>query len=157
MMMEGLNRLWLIVGGIIMFIGVLIFLIIPIWHKISCSPNKHDVKIMKPQVKAIADYIVKNGMPKSLKNIPELPYGLIGCSHQQHNLERCSFYKNNRKYEVELYVFGYIYLEIYSALTQTGLKYKLKDSNSGTQWKIVQKNALFSSKSTGICKNFGRQ
>jgi len=155
--MEGLKRLWLIVGGIIIFIGILIFLIIPIWHKISCSPNSHDVKVMKPQAKAITDYIVKNGMPKSLKNIPELPYGLMECFSQQHNLEGCTFYKNNRKYEVELYVLGYIYLEIYSPSTHTGIKYKLKDSNSDAHWYIVQKNVLFSSKSTGICKKFGRQ
>jgi hypothetical protein len=34
---------------------------------------------MKPMAEKIADYIVENGIPESLKDIPDLPYRLEGC------------------------------------------------------------------------------
>jgi len=40
----------------------------------ACGPNPKDVAVMKPMAEKIADYIVKHGIPKSLEEIPGLPY-----------------------------------------------------------------------------------
>jgi len=48
----------------------------------TCGPNSADVKVMKPMAEKISDYIVKNGIPESLKDIPDLPYGLVGCEKE---------------------------------------------------------------------------
>jgi len=54
----------------------------------SCGPNSADVKVMKPMAQKIADYIVAHGIPKSLADIPDLPYEVEGC-------ERRVTYKNS--------------------------------------------------------------
>jgi hypothetical protein len=41
---------------------------------------------MKPMAEKISDYIVKHGIPKSLKDIPDLPYGLEGCKRSEEYL-----------------------------------------------------------------------
>lgn len=48
----------------------------------ACGPNSSDVKVMKPMAEKISAYIVKNGIPESLKDIPDLPYGLEGCERE---------------------------------------------------------------------------
>ena len=119
----------------------------------ACGPNSHDVKIMKPQAKAIAEYIVKNGIPKSLGDIPNLPYELVECEHRQHNLEQCIFYRVNKKYRTEIYILGDIDIEIFSYETKTGLRYEL-NNNSNKQWAVSKNDIVFSSKSSGICRTF---
>jgi len=92
----------------------------------SCGPNSADVKVMKPMAEKISEYIVKNGIPKSLKDIPDLPYGLEGCKSEQTyykfdnkvfaNIEvplkkdaefkivkeKCHFKKKNRSYYIHI-------------------------------------------------------
>jgi len=46
---------------------------------VSCGPDREVVKVAKAVAKIIADDIVKNGIPESLKNIKGLPYELEGC------------------------------------------------------------------------------
>ena len=53
-------------------------------YKITCGPNAQDVKVMKPMAKAISGYIVKNGIPASLSNIPNLPYELQDCKRDEY-------------------------------------------------------------------------
>ena len=48
----------------------------------TCGPNRTDVKVMKPMAEAISQYIMKNGVTQSLKDIQGLPYGLVGCDRQ---------------------------------------------------------------------------
>ena len=73
-------------GGAI--IATVVFLI-AIWAMLvvvrffSCGPNSADVKVMKPMAEKISEYIVKNGIPKSLKDIPDLPYRLEGCEKSE--------------------------------------------------------------------------
>jgi len=141
--------LW--IGGLAVWIIGLTVL-----NRIACGPNSHDVKIMKPEAKAIADYVVKNGVPKSLKDIPDLPYGLVECEHIQHNLERCIFYRNNAKYRTEIYILGDMSIEIYADKTDTGLRYDL-NKYSNNQWEISKSNISYSGKSSGFCAPFGRQ
>ena len=62
----------------------------------TCGPNSADVKVMKPMAEKISDYIVKNGIPKSLKDIPDLPYGLVGCRKNSIFLIDLYFYKNEQ-------------------------------------------------------------
>jgi len=87
----------------------------------ECSPNKEDIAIMKPMAEKIADYIVANGIPKSLEDIPDLPYEVEGCE----NNYKCYFIKEN-KYKV---TFGSpinntVYeLNIYSEVGNTGIDY----------------------------------
>ena len=85
----------------------------------TCGPNSADVKVMKPMAEKISAYIIKNGIPKSLKDIPDLPYGLVGCERSQeywdgnnnkiNNIntaysfqidEKCIFFDNNNQIEL---------------------------------------------------------
>lgn len=88
----------------------------------SCGPNAKDVEIMTPQAEAISNYILKNGIPESLAEIPDLPYKLENCNqiklyskrikHQYVEekskdgatgevlKETCVFTKENRTYSV---------------------------------------------------------
>jgi hypothetical protein len=117
-------------------------------YKHTCGPNSADVKVMKPMAEAISSYIIKHGVPKSLEDIPGLPYRLEGCERKQENLEECYFNFKNNRYESELYVLGGIYIEIYNNVSQTGLNYSLR-KNSEEKWKISKK--AFGSNISGIC------
>ena len=44
-----------------------------------CRPNYSVVKTATPMVEKMADYIVNQGMPDSLEQIPDLPYMLNQC------------------------------------------------------------------------------
>jgi len=93
----------------------------------ECGPNPEDVKVMKPQAEVITNYILENGIPKSLSEIPGLPYGLEGCEsktlfkrYTKYGVdeyfkerskggddgevfeEKCSFSKENNTYEVKM-------------------------------------------------------
>ena len=68
---------WLGVYGLIIvgYIGYVCY---------TCGPNPKDVSVMKPMAEAISNYIVKNGIPKSLEDIPDLPYELEGKCEMKH-------------------------------------------------------------------------
>ena len=42
----------------------------------NCEPSFKDIKVMQPMAKAISNYIVKHGIPKSLSEIPGVPYAI---------------------------------------------------------------------------------
>ena len=75
------KRAWLISLGIIATYHFVVFC--------NCGPNIWDIRVMKPMAKAISNYIVKHGIPKSLNDIPNLPYRLEGCKREEYyqNLE----------------------------------------------------------------------
>lgn len=142
---------WLLIG-----FGVFIFVVMPIWHKFSCGPNSQDVKIMKPQVKAIVNYVTKNGIPKSLKDIPGLPYALLGCESNGIRAEKCYFYIDSNKYDVKMHYRTYDYnLRIFTWKSETGVSIYLE--NNENKWIMKNEIKSYSSKSSGICKPFGRQ
>jgi len=58
-----------------------------LYVKLSCGPNLFDVRIMYPMAEKISQYIEKHGIPKSLKDIPDLPYGLEGCERSEEYLK----------------------------------------------------------------------
>ena len=71
----------------------------------TCGPNAKDVEIMTPQAEAISNYILKNGIPESLSQVPNLPYKLERCSKQTKIDETCSYKNNNRLYTINFYRF----------------------------------------------------
>ena len=71
---KGAKPVWAVIGAFIF--GILGF---NYAYDQTCGANNSDVKVMKPMAQKISDYIVKNGIPESLKDIPNLPYGLEGC------------------------------------------------------------------------------
>jgi len=116
----------------------------------ECSPNQQDIAVMKPMAQKIADYIVANGIPKSLADIQGLPYVVEGCEKPLKNFEKCLFFVDNKKYSLELERFIPDWdMRIYSDITETHLRYKFKKVNQ--QWKL-KKMSVYSSKTSGICQ-----
>jgi len=150
-----------------------------LYVKYTCGPNRADVKIMKPMAEKISEYIEKHGIPKSLKDIPDLPYELVGCERKMEywktkivgaekvkNLsdatgiiiyENCNFKMNNEKYYINT-VSRYEKdsnineMDIYIGNKQSGTEGLLVFSTN--EHKIVSKhfNINFSTgKTSGIC------
>jgi hypothetical protein len=141
-------------------VSILVFIVSLVmfnaYYNFTCGPNYFDVRVMKPMAEKISDYIVKNGIPKSLKDIPDLPYGLEGCKGEQNyykfdnkefayievflkedaesNLrdEACHFANKGRFYTLKLdknYVFGVggdLRIEVESENSETGMQYFFK-------------------------------
>ena len=92
-----------------MFIFVGLFFVL---RFVSCGPSYSDMKKMNPMINAIGNYIARNGIPKSLNDIPNLPYELSGCKRndyyenyktdkhvskdnaQMHQIEEICYFKN---------------------------------------------------------------
>jgi len=117
----------------------------------KCGPNKKDVSVMKPMAEAISNYIVKNGIPKSLKDIPDLPYELEGCKYVEINVEQCFFKQKNKKYQTEMYLIAKsgVDISIRNNNIETGLRNSLKNKNN--QWFILKSNIAYSGNTSGIC------
>ena len=65
-----------------LLISVVILGMFYLYVRHTCGSNSADVKVMKPMAEKISEYIVKNGIPESLKDIPDLPYELEGCEKE---------------------------------------------------------------------------
>ena len=50
----------------------------------SCGLDRRDIKVMESMAKTISEYILKKGIPKSLGDIPNLPYKLNGCQREKY-------------------------------------------------------------------------
>ena len=151
-----------------------------IYAKCTCGPSFSDVRVMYPMAEKISDYIVKNGIPKSLKDIPDLPYEFVGCANKQTyykfdhkvftNIEvslkknaefevkdiTCHFTNKKRHYFISIdgtYEFknsGSLMLEIKNDNSKTGIQYAFIINNKG-QIYIDHKGNPYSSKTSGIC------
>ena len=144
---------------------------------IFCSPDRGAVKVMKPIAKIIADDIVKNGIPKSLKDIKGLPYVLEGCERSEvywdknrkitlkqnakyiKIMNKCYFEINNKKYIVELLFSEYSKrLKLYNQKTYTGIKYFFEYSENNTNLVLAKKSygnpKIYDNKTSGICTQF---
>ena len=62
-----------------------------------CGPNWSDVGVMQSMERAISHYIGRNGVPDSLKDIPNLPYELEGCKRSEEYRSHKSFVNNVSK------------------------------------------------------------
>jgi len=150
------------------------------YYKYTCGPNSADVKVMKPMAEKISDYIIKNGIPKSLKDIPDLPYGLVGCENRSYYQgeydekmmnyiklpsqneanskliqQKCHFYYLSKIYKIDIHG-GYginVGGDLYmniDANSDTGMQYYFSIDKNE---KIYYKHSgAYSSKSDGICK-----
>jgi len=58
------------------FIALALFIVA---RFVMCRPDGEVVRVATPMVEKIADYIVKHGVPESLEDIPDLPYGFDEC------------------------------------------------------------------------------
>ncbi len=76
----------------------------------TCGPNSKDVELMTPQAEVITKYILKNGIPKFMADIPNLPYKLENCNREIWYPKRidevieakCVFIANDRTYDVSI-------------------------------------------------------
>jgi hypothetical protein len=77
-----------------------------IYAKCTCGPSFSDVRVMYPMADKISGYITKHGIPKSLKDIPNLPYELEGCVRSEEYLNMIDGYmKKVSKEKAILYNF----------------------------------------------------
>ncbi len=140
----------------------------------ECGPDPEDVKVMKPMAKAISDYIVKHGIPRSLSEIPNLPYKLEGCKREEyyqntnnfpHTYDHVPKEKANLHQIEETCHFKNMYLELgvtdHMDNTRIGGMIKMVSTNKtvltfhfrtrdGKNY-LSDKIKVSSSKSTGIC------
>jgi len=171
------------------FIGGAVVLLLLIWallllaRFVSCGPNSADVKVMKPMAEKISDYIIKNGIPESLKDIPDLPYGLVGCENTSYYdkfdakisnyikvyskedadskviTQECHFNYKSKKYSINFngnYEFKYggeLIMRIENDTSRTGLQYFFKIDIKGNTH-IDYKGNPYSSKTNGWCTQF---
>lgn len=118
----------------------------------TCGPNAEEVKIMFPQTEIVKDYLLKNGPPQSMKDIPNLPTLWNKCERTSKNVERCYFHIHEKEYVITLDFFAdsYVYLKTYDHKSETGLTLTMK-KDSGGRWFIESNLATFSTKDDGIC------
>lgn len=144
------------------FIGSIIVMgLFYVYAKYTCGPNPFTVKKMKPMAEKISEYIIKNGVPKSLKDIPGLPYRLEGCERDKEfdYQENCKF-KNKTielsfqhgKYTVDNVRFEKATIEMKKSVnntTETGILIDFEKKNG----KFVQVGnmSIYSGKDSGIC------
>ena len=76
--------------AIVVSLGIWMMYIV--YLQFRCGANPLDTRVMKPMLKTISGYIVKNGIPKSLEDIPNMPYELSGCKRNEH-------YKDSNGYD----------------------------------------------------------
>jgi len=173
--MKILKVLAWIVGTPLVLFGLLLLA-----RFVGCGPDSADVKVMKPMAEKISEYIVKNGIPKSLKNIPDLPYELEGCKGKQTyykfdnkaftNIEvslkkdaefkvideTCYFANKAKHYYIELnedYTFrdsGSLIIKIKNDNSGTGIQYFFKIDQKDNVY-IERKGNPYGSKTSGIC------
>jgi len=143
------------------FISVVIVGAYMLYVRLTCGPDPRDMRVMKPMAEAISSYIVKHGVPKSLRDIPDLPYRLEGCETKMElgsRNETCTLQYKPRK--IDIY-FTYskpiidgkeyedVFLKMRNSNSETGSTVELHKGNNG--FKIVRKIKYYSGKTSGIC------
>jgi len=170
---------------IILWIVITPFIVLGLFivaRLLLCNPNREVIKVASPIAKIIADDIVKNGIPKSLKDIEGLSYELEGCERSEVYkkgspnrievktkdkadyiviTETCYFEKNNLLYSVELWAIENFYKNswsngnfyVYNLKNHTGIKYLIKQKQNTNKW-YIEEFYLFDNKTSGICTTF---
>ena len=159
---------------------IVIWAILIVVRFFSCGPDSTDVKVIKPMAEKISNYIVKNGIPESLKNIPDLPYALEMCKgkHTYYKFDSkaftnievsskedaefkaidktCYFTNKSRNYYIKLngnYTLGdsgNVMIKIENDDSKTGIQYFFKRDTTGNTY-IDHKGNPYSSKTDGFC------
>ena len=173
--MKVLKVLAWVVGTPLVLFGLLLLA-----RFVSCGPNSADVKVATPMVEKIADYIVENGIPESLKDIPDLPYRLEGCERSEeywddannkvNNIEqaisfqideKCYFNYKHQKMNLNFGASAYVQnkfnewglsINIRNYKTKTVLKSRLFLKKENEQFIVVKKSIdSYGFKHNGIC------
>ena len=133
-----------------LLISLLILLSYHLYVSYQCGPNKKDVAVMKPMAEAISNYIVKNGIPKSLKDIPGLPYEL---ECKEDNGNSCYFVVNGNHYSISYSVLasGTRILGSFAAKSRTGYQIEFAISEENKTLINKKNSGAYSMKNTGIC------
>ena len=136
------------------FVAIVVLNFSAIWN---CGPNEKEVELMKPQAEAISKYILENGLPKSMLEIPNVPYEWDRCERESWNVEYCYFYFYENFYTARLYFLGEsyksIFLYIENEKSETGVSFtviqELKDGLETN--KLVENLKAYSTKDDGLC------
>lgn len=117
--------------------------------RFTCGPNSKDVAIMRPMAEKISEYIVANGIPTSLKDIPGLPYGL---ECRKKNGNNCSFEVGNYNYSINFYKpsYGGYELKLFSD-NKTGYKVYFNTNKNNELTSNKNDSGAYSTKTSGIC------
>jgi hypothetical protein len=159
-------------------IHTIIFLLIIgfyLFVKVCCGPSYFDTKLMQPMAEKISKYIMKNGIPESLKDIPDLPYGLEGCERKMYYLDKASKIVNDEEHANELHVkeicrtkydikieqrIDKMFASSKEIFLQISLKNKKTETGAVLSWvkgidshhfAVFQKLKFYSGKTSGIC------
>lgn len=127
--------------------------------------------------------MVKNGIPKSLKDIEGLPYELEGCSRKEVYkkgspnrrvvqtrdeadymviTETCFFKKSDKKYSIDIWFVHYLKgkstdhgdLRLYHQKTYTGISYDFKKDKNTKQIFTAKEIHIYDNKTSGVCTTF---
>jgi len=145
-------------------VSILVFIVSLVmfnaYYNFTCGPNSADVKVMKPMAEKISAYIVKNGIPESLQDIPDLPYGLEGCKSKiNQDNSKTEICVTNRNIDV---IFDYgeftidkinykeAHLEMRNDVSETGLLAAFTNNDNST-FILDGQIKLYSGKTSGIC------
>ena len=161
--------------GIIVVLGSFIF---GLWgfsryYNYTCNPNQADVEVMRPMAEKISDYIVKNGIPRSLKDIPDLPYKLKECkkeiTYRDENDQRMKYIPETLKREEKMEICTFknitIRFRLDKNLKEKDAKWdgslRMRSSSDTALYnsieqnqenKFIFNNIRFSGKKSGMCK-----
>ena len=178
--MKNITSILKVLGGMVGVL-VLIFILIVLARFAFCGPDSADVKVMKPMAEKISEYIVKNGIPKSLKDIPDLPYRLEGCEKSEEyrkgdnkggwgkatkedaenitKYEHCIIFINKRKINLiitnQIYPLEqeeYIYLKLENNASKTIAN--IDFAKIKNNFKVESPLKFMDFKSRGICTSF---
>ena len=174
--------LFKVIAGIVLT-PIIIIMIWSILRLFACNPDREVVKVASSVAKIIADDILKNGIPKSLKDIKGLPYPLKRCVRREvfkdkdrqevskdnaayvNYDESCFFIKNKKIYSVNLH-FMYSFrlikgngnLDIYNQETYTGIEYYFEYLKDKGTWFLPKKSygnpQIYDGKTSGVCSTF---
>ncbi len=103
------QKIVLVIIGIV----VVIVLMFNILKTIRCSPDEKVKEVALPLATVIIKYIEKNGVPKSLQEVQEIPYQLKDCNITRHeesmrdyisieDREKCYFITKDKKYKLRV-------------------------------------------------------
>jgi len=141
---------------------------------VSCGPNSADVKVMKPMAEKISEYIMQNGIPKSLKNIPDLPNKLGDCNknivyEKEEELrsirvdseqkadwviykETCDFFHGNKHYSIKFW-----FIENYKDKNNTHgeIEISFDKTSVGINFKMIRNQLIHDDASSSFDNRFG--
>jgi len=132
-----------------MVLGTMVF---SSMYEKECAPNEEDVKVMKPMVNTMVEYIIKNGMPDDLKYISGLPYQIS----KKPNMDDSFYYFSANENNYTIFVKSKDMLEFQSntkkghGYTWAWVIFNIEDNNTYVLKRPVE---YFLTNTDGICSS----